>query len=224
MKLGEQRKKMNRWCCFVAFFLSCSLPVLANADIAGDIKGGMTASAAAQKAINDGMDPVAAALAAAKTDPQTIIIVAGDISKDNPEAAKDIAAALSHLNPEKASEIAQEVAKNNKALAAAITAAVIQQVCPFDGLKKYDPTQKNLEEICQDGFQVLTSVLSIAGVDKDSLYAALTGVTGSNATPEIEAYEERGQGRPANPGIPLAVLQNVISNTPAADKVPASRK
>ena len=65
MKLGEQRKKMNRWCCFVAFFLSCSLPVLANADIAGDIKGGMTASAAAQKAINDGMDPVAAALAAA---------------------------------------------------------------------------------------------------------------------------------------------------------------
>ena len=224
MKFGKQGGTMNGWCWLVALFLVCSFPAFAKADIAGDIKGGMTASAAAQKAINDGMDPVVAALAAAKADPQMIVIIAGDIAKDNPESAKDIAAALARFNPDKAAEIAKEVAKDNKALAAAITAAVIQQVCPFDGLKKYDPAKKNLEEICQNGFQVLTSVLSITGVDKDSLYAALSGVSGGNASPEIEAYEERGQGRPANPGIPLAVLQDVISHTPAADKVPASRR
>ena len=152
--------------------LYIALPTLAKADIAADIAGGMPAAEAAAKAIKDGMDPVEAAVTAAKVDPEAIVSIAGLLAAENPEAAVGIATALCLLNPALASAIIAEASQGNSEIAAAIAAAV-------------------------------------------------ASAAGENPPPELEAYEAAGQDAP---GIPRALAQTAISQTPVVDKIPASNK
>ena len=110
MKQGNQLKKMVAALALGGLMLVA--PQLANADIASDIAAGKSSVVVAQQAVKGGMDPVAAAVAAAKADPAAAADIAVALSQAQPKQATAIVQALSQLYPDQSQNIAAMVFRN----------------------------------------------------------------------------------------------------------------
>ena len=177
--------------------LMLAAPQLANADIAGDIAAGKNAAVVAREAVQGGMMPVEAALAAVKAEPQSTVAVAVAVAQESPNAAVNVVGALAEAQPEQALEIVRAVTQLYPDLAAEIAAAATKTICSDDQRKKYTTEKK------QDALDVCSELYTMMGQDM----------------PAIEAYEEAGA--PANM-VPTAIMQDSVGVNPGLDSAPGA--
>lgn len=175
--------------------LTALTPMPAQADIGADIKGGVSAVVAVQKAIEGGANVVDTALAAAAADPLSVPAIAAVIAEEKPDMAKDAAVALAKAYPAQASQISKAIAEVAPEIAGAIAAAIISEVCTQEFLRGGDISKAALADMC-------TQLAGVAGTEPLA----------------IEAFEEPGDALGSD------LVSQLTQEPPVTDNEPASNK
>ena len=175
--------------------LTALTPLSAQADIGADIKGGVNAVVAVQKALAEGADAVETALAAAAADPQSVSAIAAAIAEEKPDMAKAVAVALAKAYPASASQISKAIAEVAPEMAGEIAGAIIAEVCTQEFLQGGDISKAALADMC-------TQLAGVAGTEPLA----------------IEAFEEPGEALGGD------LVSQLTQEPPVTDSDPASNK